>query len=160
MQDGVAVDGTVAQDGAQITTFWKIREGITLALGKEGSVNKYDLSIPVPRLYDLVNIFREKLGDQATNVVGYGHMGDGNIHLNITSAVYSEKLMAQIEPFVYEWTAQHHGSISAEHGLGVMKAPHLHYSKSPEAIALMKRIKALFDPNGIMNPYKFLPKNV
>lgn len=65
--------------------------------------------------------------------------------------------MKKIEPFVYEWTASHKGSISAEHGLGVMKAPYLHYSKSPESIALMKQVKNLFDPNGIMNPYKFLP---
>ena len=78
--------------------------------------------------------------------------------MNITAPKYDDKLLKKIEPFVYEWTARHRGSISAEHGLGVMKAPYLHYSKSPESIEVMKQIKAVFDPNGIMNPYKFLPQ--
>lgn len=80
------------------------------------------------------------------------------MHLNITSPTYSESFIKQIEPFVYQWTSEHRGSISAEHGLGVMKAPYLHYSKSPESIELMRRIKNLFDPKGILNPYKFLPR--
>jgi D-2-hydroxyglutarate dehydrogenase len=55
-------------------------------------------------------------------VVGYGHLGDGNLHLNVSCAEYSDSIVEHIEPFVYEWTASHRGSISAEHGLGRMKA--------------------------------------
>lgn len=58
---------------------------------------------------------------------------------------------------MYEWTAAHKGSISAEHGLGQMKANCIHYSKSPEAVAMMRQIKRLMDPHGILNPYKVLP---
>jgi len=77
MEKEITNDGTVAQDGAQIAAFWQIREQITLALGKQGAVHKYDLSVPVPKLYELVLEMRERLGSEATDVVGYGHMGDG-----------------------------------------------------------------------------------
>ena len=66
-------------------------------------------------------------------------------------------MLAVIEPFLYEWTRSVRGSISAEHGLGVMKAHALGYSKDLVAIALMRRLKALFDPQGLLNPYKVLP---
>jgi len=157
MQKNIADDGVVAQDSQQIASFWKIREGITGSLAKHGEVYKYDLSVPVNRLYELVEVMKKVLKNDATTVVGYGHMGDGNLHLNVTSPKYNEAILKKIEPFVYEWTSQYKGSISAEHGLGVMKAPYLHYSKSPDTINLMKQIKNLFDPNGIMNPYKYLP---
>jgi D-2-hydroxyglutarate dehydrogenase len=93
-------------------------------------------------------------------VLGYGHLGDGNLHLNILSTKYSDKMLAQIEPFVYEWTSKQRGSISAEHGLGLMKAEKIHYSKSSEAVQLMASIKKLLDPNSILNPYKVLPQSV
>ncbi len=83
--------------------------------------------------------------------------GDGNLHLNISAAGYDETLRQQIEPFVYEWTAGHRGSISAEHGLGLMKAECIGYSKPPLAVDLMRQVKAALDPQGILNPYKVLP---
>jgi len=61
-----------------------------------------------------------------------------------------------LEPFVYEWTSSKNGSISAEHGVGLAKANMMHYSKSTEAINIMRRLKQLFDPNGILNPYKVI----
>lgn len=73
------------------------------------------------------------------------------------SAPYDPALLQLIEPFVYEFTSQHRGSISAEHGIGVMKPGQLHFSKSKEAIQLMASLKRLFDPNGILNPYKVIP---
>lgn len=88
-------------------------------------------------------------------VVGYGHVGDGNLHLNVSSpGGYDDALLARLEPFVYEWTAARGGSISAEHGIGLMKAQALAYSKSGEAINVMARLKALMDPHRILNPYK------
>lgn len=84
-------------------------------------------------------------------------MGDGNLHLNIVSKKYDSNLTSTIEPFVYEWTEKYQGSISAEHGIGLMKSPYLKHSKSKEMIEMMKRMKQVFDPNGILNPYKYLP---
>lgn len=124
-----------------------------------GAVYKYDLSVPTPKMYELVELVRHRVchlpGVQA---VGYGHVGDGNLHLNISNpSGYSEELQQLLEPFVYEWTAQHGGSISAEHGIGLMKAPCLKYSKGPEVVNLMQRLKVLMDPHHILNPYKVLP---
>ncbi|KAF0908906.1 hypothetical protein E2562_030205 [Oryza meyeriana var. granulata] len=159
MEDGLVADGVIAQDISQASNFWRIREGISEASVKVGAVYKYDLSIPVEKLYDIVEEMRGRVGDMG-EVLGYGHLGDGNLHLNILSTKYSDKILAQIEPFVYEWTSKQRGSISAEHGLGLMKAEKIHYSKSSEAVQLMASIKKLLDPNSILNPYKVLPQSV
>ena len=93
-------------------------------------------------------------------VTGYGHLGDSNLHLNCVwpgDFTMNEPLRKTIEPWVYEETEQVRGSISAEHGVGVMKAKHLHHSKSPIAISIMRTLKLQFDPNAILNPYKVLP---
>ncbi|KAM7516190.1 hypothetical protein LguiA_005773 [Lonicera macranthoides] len=159
MEGGLISDGAIAQDISQASSFWHIREGVPEALMKAGAVYKYDLSLPVEKMYDLVEEMRIRLGS-AADVVGYGHLGDSNLHLNISTPQYDDAILAQIEPFVYEWTSKHHGSISAEHGLGLMKADKIHYSKSPEAVQLMTSIKKLLDPNGILNPYKVLPPSL
>ena len=65
--------------------------------------------------------------------------------------------MKEIEPVIFSYTGDHGGSISAEHGVGFKKAEHIHYSRTPAAINLMKQMKGLFDPKGILNPYKMLP---
>ncbi|KAJ6805683.1 putative D-2-hydroxyglutarate dehydrogenase, mitochondrial [Iris pallida] len=143
----------------QASSFWRIREGISEASMKMGAVYKYDLSLPVEKIYDIVQEMRTRLGHTA-KVVGYGHLGDGNLHLNISATAYDDSVLAQIEPFVYEWTSSHRGSISAEHGLGLMKANKIHYSKSTETVQLMASIKKLFDPNKILNPYKVLPHSL
>ncbi|KAM7516188.1 hypothetical protein LguiA_005771 [Lonicera macranthoides] len=159
MEGGLISDGAIAQDISQASSFWHIREGVAEALMKAGAVYKYDLSLPVEKMYDLVEEMRIRLGSVA-DVVGFGHLGDGNLHLNISAPQYDDAILAQIEPFVYEWTSKHHGSISAEHGLGLMKADKIHYSKSTEAVQLMTSIKKLLDPNGILNPYKVLPPSL
>ena len=140
-------------------TLWSLRERITEALTRDGCVYKYDVSLPVGKLYDLVTDMRARLGQSAKNVVGYGHLGDGNLHLNITAESYSHSLLDAIEPFVYEWTARCNGSISAEHGLGFKKKQFIQYSKPNEAVFLMQRFKAMLDPKGILNPYKTLPSS-
>lgn len=83
-------------------------------------------------------------------------VGDGNLHLNIITTERSEKIQKAIEPFIYELTKKNEGSISAEHGLGLMKAPYIQYSKSKEMIEIMRGVKKMFDPKGIMNPYKYI----
>eukprot|EP00258_Populus_trichocarpa_P045669 XP_024461688.1 D-2-hydroxyglutarate dehydrogenase, mitochondrial isoform X2 [Populus trichocarpa] len=159
MESGLISDGVLAQDINQASSFWRIREGVPEALMRAGPVYKYDLSIPVEKMYSLVEDMRLRLG-QSANVVGYGHLGDGNLHLNISAPRYDDTILAQIEPYVYEWTSKHRGSISAEHGLGLMKANEIFYSKSHETVQLMASIKKLLDPNGILNPYKVLPHSL
>ncbi|CAH1419600.1 unnamed protein product [Lactuca virosa] len=120
IKSGLVSDGAISQDLNQASSFGQIREGIPEALQKAGVVYKYDLSIPVKKI---------KTGGKA-NVVGYGHLGDGNLHLNVSAPQYDDVILAETKPFVYEWTSKQHGSISAEHGLGLMKAEKIYYSKS------------------------------
>lgn len=83
--------------------------------------------------------------------------GDGNVHLNITVHEFTQDVYKLIEPYIFEHTSRLKGSVSAEHGIGFKKPKFLGYSKSKEAIEMMKRVKYLIDPNGILNPYKVLP---
>ncbi|XP_027180078.1 D-2-hydroxyglutarate dehydrogenase, mitochondrial isoform X1 [Coffea eugenioides] len=159
VESGLVANGVLAQDINQASSFWHIREGLPEALMKAGAVYKYDLSLPLEKMYDLVEEMRVQIGPAAT-VVAYGHLGDGNLHLNISAPAYDDNILAKIEPFVYEWTSKNRGSISAEHGLGLMKAAKIHYSKSPETVQVMASIKKLLDPNGILNPYKVLPSSL
>lgn len=125
-----------------------------------GAVYKYDLSLPITQMYGLVTLMRDRLVGEDLLVVGYGHLGDGNLHLNVSSSDPSHKteVLEQIEPFVYEWTSNRRGSISAEHGLGQMKSECIGYSKPGTAIKMMGDIKRLLDPHMILNPYKVLPQ--
>ncbi|KAK3356954.1 hypothetical protein B0T25DRAFT_497768 [Lasiosphaeria hispida] len=168
MDKGIVADGTLAQDETQLRALWAWREGITEALGHLGGVFKYDVSIPLAQMYQLVEDTRARvaeaglLGDDADGthpvraVVGYGHMGDSNLHLNISTRRFDPRIEKVLEPFVYEWIAQRQGSISAEHGLGLAKKKYIGYSRSEGMVGLMKQIKGLYDPRGIMNPYKYI----
>lgn len=96
-------------------------------------------------------------GFRDARAAGYGHLGDSNLHLNVTNlSGRDDRLLDALEPWVFEWVAQRKGSISAEHGIGQCKPHYLHYSKPPSAVALMKKLKATLDPRGILNPYKVL----
>ncbi|KAJ8061738.1 hypothetical protein OCU04_009535 [Sclerotinia nivalis] len=166
MEKEIVSDGTLAENATQIKDLWGWREGIPECLGHWGGVYKYDLSIPLKELYQLVEDVREKIteagliGDTedhpVVGVVGYGHMGDSNLHLNVATRSYDKRVEQALEPFVYEWVAKRNGSISAEHGLGLAKKNYIGYSRSKTMIGLMKGIKNLYDPNGIMNPYKYI----
>ncbi|CAK0772713.1 hypothetical protein CVIRNUC_003992 [Coccomyxa viridis] len=158
MEEGMVLDGTIAQDSTQIAGIWGIREGISVALKHAGPVYKYDLSIPVAEMYSLVEETRHRMAGLPVEVVGYGHLGDGNLHLNVSCQRYDEEILKHIEPFVYEWTAARKGSISAEHGLGQMKADCIGYTKPQPVVQLMTQVKQAFDPKGILNPYKVLPQ--
>nr|BAE41647.1 unnamed protein product [Mus musculus] len=157
LNSGLVTDGTMATDQRKVQMLWALRERITEALSRDGYVFKYDLSLPVERLYDLVIDLRTRLGPRAKHVVGYGHLGGGNLHLNVTAEAFSRELLGALEPYVYAWTAEQRGSVSAEHGLGFKKKDVLGYSKPPVAVTLMQQLKAMLDPKGILNPYKTLP---
>jgi len=159
MNGGLIGDGTIANDQSQANDLWHIRDHLAEACRQTGFTYKYDVSLPSEYYYDLVDVMRGRIDKNEATVIGYGHMGDGNLHLNIVSPtpVKSNETFAKIEPFIYEYCAKHRGSISAEHGIGVMKPQALHYSKSPVMIELMQTLKRTLDPNGILNPYKVLP---
>lgn len=83
-------------------------------------------------------------------------LGDGNLHIQVVENEYSERTKNLIEPYIYEQTKKLNGSISAEHGIGFLKADKLKLVKDPSNLNLMKNLKNLFDPKGILNPYKML----
>jgi len=168
MESGIIADGTLGESETQAKELWSWREGVPEVLGHWGGVYKYDVSIPFSELYVLVEDVRAKMKEQGllstpenpenivVDVVGYGHMGDCNLHLNVPTRGYDKRVEKALEPFVYEWIQKRRGSISAEHGLGMAKSDYVQYSRGPIELAVMKSIKGLFDPNGIMNPYKYI----
>lgn len=128
MEKDLILDGVLAQDTTQFHNLWKLRELIPESAGKLGSVYKYDLSVPVPKMYSLVEKMRSRLieagllkedgSGRVREIVGYGHIGDGNLHINICADKYDPEIESVIEPYVYELVQENRGSISAEHGLG------------------------------------------
>jgi D-lactate dehydrogenase (cytochrome) len=167
MENEIVIDGTVSQDENQLKTLWTWRESIAEASQQFGGVYKYDVSLPLDCMYSLVENVKERLinlnllsktdnSKPVYDVIGYGHIGDGNLHLNVAVREYNKQIENALEPFVYEFIEKHHGSISAEHGLGFQKKNYISYSKSDIEIEKMKELKNLYDPNGILNPYKYI----
>ena len=157
MGEEIVSDGVVAQDETQVQSLWACREGVSEASQHFGGVYKYDLSIPLPQLYDIVADTRQRMQDQdlmsaedeskpVLDVIGYGHMGDSNLHLNVATRRYDKSVEKALEPFVYEWVKEREGSISAEHGLGLAKKEFIRYSRSENMVRLMRQIKELYDP--------------
>ncbi|XP_062902307.1 D-2-hydroxyglutarate dehydrogenase, mitochondrial-like isoform X1 [Mobula hypostoma] len=159
MNSGLVTDGTIATEENKIKAIWALRERIAEALVRDGYVYKYDISLPLEKIYAIVTDMKRRLGERAKRVVGYGHLGDGNLHLNIVSQAQDQLLLDNIEPYLYEWTAQHYGSISAEHGLGFKKKDLIYFSKPRVAVQIMQQMKTILDPRGILNPYKTLPSS-
>jgi len=155
-------DGTVATDATRAAQLWRLRETISEALNKTGHVYKYDISVPTTRMYNYVEDMRERVKTTGVPalVVGYGHLGDGNLHLNVSTSSFNQKIAELVEPYVFERVASDRGSISAEHGLGQAKARYIHLGKSPLVVSVMRDLKNMFDPKGILNPYKMLPARV
>nr|CAD7197964.1 unnamed protein product [Timema douglasi] len=140
-------------------SIWEPRERITDAYMCDGFLFSYDLSLPYANYYELVEKTIKHLSgcSSVVRICGHGHIGDGNLHLNITSKEYDHEILDLMEPFVFEWTSKLGGSVSAEHGIGFKKTKFIHYSKSHSSLNLMKDIKKIMDPNGILNPYKGVP---
>lgn len=156
MARGEVRDGVATSEASKIAQIWQIRELIPTAQLKEKYFFKYDVSVPLARFYDIVPATKERVGDLAAEVCGFGHVGDSNLHLHVMCDDYSDELHKRIEPFIYEFTASLGGSISAEHGIGFQKRDYLKSFKQKEALDLMKALKNVMDPNGILNPYKVL----
>jgi FAD/FMN-containing dehydrogenase len=153
-------DGVIAQDESQKKKIWELRETIAEGASKEGLVLSYDISLPLPKFYDVVEETRKRVGDLA-EVIAYGHIGDYNLHLNVCYNKFVKDtnfhiLEGIMEPFVYDYIKDVKGSVSAEHGIGICKSEYLNRSQTSDSIELMKIIKNALDPNGIMNPYKII----
>jgi len=154
IEDETIVDGVLAQDETQARNLWSWREGIPEACGHWGGTYKYDVSIPLKELYSLVEDVKARfiehglLGEDkiVVDVVGFGHMGDGNLHLNVLVRSYDRCVVEVLEPFVYEWIQKRRGSISAEHGLGVAKREYVQYTRGETELSIMRSLKSHFDP--------------
>ena len=163
LEQGVIDDAVIAANIAQRTAFWKLREVISPAQKPEGGSIKHDVSVPiaaVPAFIAEANAAVVKL-IPGSRPVPFGHLGDGNIHYNVSQPVGSDSAAFlarwhEVNSVVFDIVLRMGGSISAEHGIGVLKRDELPEVKDKVAIALMRGIKAMLDPNGIMNPGKVL----
>ena len=162
LEEGWIVDGTISQNSTQANNLWRLREDISETISKF-TPYKNDISVKVSK----VPQFLQEVDSLVTSaypdfeIIWFGHIGDGNVHLNIlkpeslAAEAFFEKC-AKVSNLVFEIVEKHGGSISAEHGVGLLKKPFLHYSRSPAEMAYMKAIKKIFDPNNIMNPGKLI----
>lgn len=156
-----AIDIHRAASDAERDRIWNVRRQISLALRATGLLKiNHDVVVPrgrVPELFDAVAALKR---DYQLRVASFGHAGDGNIHVNLmvdrTSADELARAKAA-ERVLFERVVALEGSISGEHGIGFAKKPYIEIELSPEAIALMKRVKAAFDPANILNPGKIFP---
>ena len=163
MDAGEVVTAVIAENDAQREMLWRIRESIPEGQRKDGPSIKHDVSVTtteLPRFIDEASVLiREIIPDG--RIVSYGHLGDGNLHFNVSppegfsdSATQFLQLAQPINRAVHDLIARYGGSISAEHGIGQLKRDELARYKNPVALAVMRSIKAALDPNGIMNPGK------
>ncbi|KAF5277754.1 hypothetical protein FQR65_LT03734 [Abscondita terminalis] len=150
-------DGTVTTEPSKYKAIWSIRERLPEAFCLDGYVYNYDFTLPLQHYYTLVSELREHIGSRASRVFGFGHLGDGNLHLQVSTTEFTKPLKNHIESFLYKRVKELNGSISAEHGMGFLKAPYLDVVNHKSAVSLMKNLKKLMDPNGILNPYKVFP---
>jgi glycolate oxidase len=152
---------TLAADDEERARVWDVRRQISLALRATGLLKiNHDVVVPrgrVPELFTLVQDLRE---EYRLRIAAFGHAGDGNIHVNlmVDRANDDERARAQrAERVLFERVVALEGSISGEHGIGFAKAPYIGIELTSDEIALMKRLKAAFDPNDILNPGKIFP---
>ena len=162
-QRGLVLDATIADSGAQGKAFWRIREMFGEVQRHIGASIKHDISVPVaaiPAFIAEANAAVAKL-IPGCRPLPFGHVGDGNIHYNVTQpeGTDKEKFLArwdEVNAVVFAVVKKFDGSISAEHGVGVMKREILPKYKDPVALDLMRGLKKMLDPNGILNPGKVL----
>jgi D-lactate dehydrogenase (cytochrome) len=163
LESGRILDGTIAASEAQRGTLWHLREVLPESQTREGGSIKHDVSVPVSRIPDFIAKGTAAIAAAlpGARVFAFGHMGDGNIHFNVSQPVGADKgtflkEWERLNRVVHDIVAALGGSFSAEHGIGVLKKSELRRYRSPLELELMQRIKTAFDPAGIMNPGKIL----
>ncbi|KXS53806.1 FAD-binding oxidoreductase [Marinobacter persicus] len=160
MEEGWVLDGVISQSETQAQSLWMLREGISESIAPR-TPYKNDISVVVSRvpgfLQEIESVVTEHYPD--FEIIWFGHIGDGNLHLNILKPEdmpkeeFFEKCQ-QVNKWVFEIVEKYEGSVSAEHGVGMTKKDYLRYTRSEAEIAYLRGIKQVFDPNGIMNPGK------
>ncbi|WP_197698182.1 FAD-binding oxidoreductase [Micromonospora viridifaciens] len=161
---GLISDAVVASSPAQAATLWALREGISEAQNHEGPSLKHDITVPISRIPAFVAHTNQAIQDAlpGIRIVTYGHIGDGNLHYNLSKPVAAddEEFRAHADDLariIYDTTRAFDGSISAEHGLGQSKRDIIADYKHPHELDLMRALKDLLDPAGLMNPGKVIP---
>jgi len=160
MGNGWVTDAVVAESLAQAKSLWQIRETIPLAQVDEGLNIKHDISVPVSLIPQFVAETDALLQSKIPGIrlVNFGHLGDGNLHYNVQAPpgadgpAFLRDHEDEVNTWVFDQVQAFNGSISAEHGIGSLKADKLTHHKDPTALAMMKAIKQALDPQNIMNP--------
>jgi FAD/FMN-containing dehydrogenase len=163
LEKGLVLDATISESMEQAKAFWRIRELFGEMQGREGGSIKHDISVPVaniPAFIEEGNAAARKL-IPGCRPMPFGHVGDGNIHYNITQPVGADKAAYlkrwdEMNDEIYKIVLKYGGSVSAEHGVGIVKRDYLPKVKDPVAYDLMKTLKRTLDPKGILNPGKVL----
>lgn len=162
MENGWIIDGVISQSEQQEKNFWRYREDISESLSKF-SPYKNDIAVSISRVPDFMTDLDSVLKKSypTWDVVWFGHIGDGNLHINILRPenMTKENFVTEcrkVDVLIFEAIQKHKGSISAEHGVGLTKKSFLTYTRSQSEIELMKGIKKVFDPDLIMNPGKVI----
>ena len=162
VEEGWVVDGVIASSDAQAAALWRLREGITESLARYKPY-KNDVSVRISVVPAFMEEMQRLLSAEYPHfdVVWFGHIGDGNLHINVLKPddLANDTFVSQCEhvtSLLVETLHRHEGSISAEHGIGLVKKPWLGSVRSDAEITLMRGIKAVWDPKNIMNPGKLL----
>lgn len=160
VEQGWVLDGVISQSETQALNLWRLREGISESIAPR-TPYKNDISVVVSKVPQFLTEIDQVVNEHYPDfeIIWFGHIGDGNLHLNILKPVDmpQEEFFSKcvdVNKWVFDIVAKHGGSVSAEHGVGLVKKDYLRYTRSEEDIALMRGIKAVFDPNGVMNPGK------
>ena len=162
MEEGWVLDGVMSQSETQAQNLWRLREDISETIA-EWTPYKNDISVVVSKVPPFLNEIEEIVTREYPNfeIIWFGHIGDGNLHLNIlkpddlAKEVFFEQC-AKVSTWVFEIVEKYNGSVSAEHGVGMTKKPYLEYTRSAAEIGYMRAVKAAFDPKNIMNPGKLI----
>jgi FAD/FMN-containing dehydrogenase len=156
-------NGVLAHDSKQMEEIWAIRESCNPSVASAGFVHKFDVSIPIEMYIEVSEEVEKQLQDENLHdlsVCTWGHVADGNAHINIVSSGQFHKhddTAEKIENIVYSSVMKRKGSISAEHGIGQSKRKYLKHIKDDGELELMSQIKMAFDPHSILNPGKYIP---
>jgi len=164
LENGCATSAVIAENLAQAQALWQARERIPLAQAAEGLNIKHDISLPISRIPAFVAAVDAQLQHAFPGArrVTFGHLGDGNLHYNVqapkdqASGDFLLREERRINALVFDTVARHGGSISAEHGIGSLKAGQLPHYKPQVALGMMRSIKQALDPRGILNPGRVL----
>jgi FAD/FMN-containing dehydrogenase len=163
LQCGLVDDAAMAKNAAQRAAFWRLRESIPEALAIEGAQIKHDVSVPIAAMPAFAAQAADWILSQSpgARLVPFGHIGDGNLHFNVSQPAGAEpaeflRHAAHIERGVHDIAHRHGGSFSAEHGIGVHKRQELLRYRTAAEIEVMRTLKRALDPRGILNPGKLL----